>query len=106
MGVFVGIVDVRPTSLTNRCSLNGMHINGRCECDPGWTGNVCSVLDALPALPAAYGLVSNSVPTWGGGAVFDAVTRRWSLIVGSRAVGFTNDTKDDYPCDSRIVRAL
>ena len=113
------------------CSLNGQWQGSRCDCDPGWKGDSCSILDLAPADPLAHGCAVQSVPTWGGGAVY--TDGRWHLIVGSRAQdwplpgGGTNDTKTDYvsfahnaharampmltlassqPCDSRIVRAV
>ena len=89
------------------CSLNGVHnaTAQTCACDAGWRGSACAVLDVLPATPpASYGLHNASTPTWGGGAVFEG--GRWHLIVGSRAIDFANNTLADYPCDSRIVRAV
>lgn len=89
----------------NHCGLNG-ELNassGRCECDVGWRGSSCSEIDLLPASPAAFGLVDDQIPTWGGGAVFE--DGHWHLIVGARAVASSNDTLTDYPCDSKIVRA-
>ena len=89
------------------CSLNGVYnaTAQTCACDAGWRGSACAVLDVLPATPpASYGLHNASTPTWGGGAVFEG--GRWHLIVGSRAIDFANNTLADYPCDSRIVRAV
>ena len=113
------------------CSLNGHHVEGKgCVCDPGWRGDRCAELDIPPASPKAFGFYDKKVPSWGGGAVFSEVRShkgiiehildpnkkfqgRWHLIVGSRAQDVplpddsgTDYTKTDYPCDSRIVRAI
>jgi hypothetical protein len=96
-------------ALSQHCSLNGRYdlARGLCDCDAGWKGPSCAQLDLLPASPTAYGLHFDATPTWGGTAVFDKNQQRWSLIVGSRASAADgNDSKTDYPCDSRIVRAV
>ena len=89
------------------CALNGAPDpdTGRCACFGGWTGPRCAELAVLPApSDGRFGLHAASTPTWGGGAVFEA--GHWHLIVGARAVASANDTKTDYPCDSKIVRAV
>ena len=93
-----------PCSGAACCSLNGAFSDGVCHCDAGWRGPTCAELDVLPAQPGAHGLGDRARPTWGGSAVFEA--GRWHLIVGSRAVPFANNSLDDYPCDSKIVRAV
>jgi len=97
----------------NRCSLNGVakKKGGReiCVCDDGWKGESCNSLNLKPATPSAFGLRTIKTPTWGGSAVpFRAKgeKRKWHLIVGSRAASEADDSKEDYPCDSQIVRAV
>ena len=89
------------------CALNGAPdpSTGICYCDAGWQGNRCAELDVLPApSDGRYGLHDPSIPTWGGGAVFE--NGHWHLIVGARAIASANDSITDYPCDSKIVRAV
>lgn len=55
------------------CSMNGVCVDKtRCECDPGWKGDDCSVLARLPrprnASAAAYGFDPN-VTSWGGNII-------------------------------------
>ena len=76
-------------------------------CDDGWKGDNCNELDLKP-ISSSFGLVSTT-PTWGGAAIpfpSQGRERKWHLIVGSRAVKELDDSKEDYPCDSRIVRAV
>ena len=94
-----------PAGPREACALNGELRSGRCVCDAGWTGERCSTLDVRPVpSDGRYGLHDPAVPTWGGGAVWEA--GRWHLIVGARAVASANDSVTDYPCDSKIVRAV
>eukprot|EP00040_Diaphanoeca_grandis_P019234 m.101357 g.101357 ORF g.101357 m.101357 type:complete len:436 (-) comp27326_c1_seq2:120-1427(-) len=86
------------------CGLNGIFKGATCTCDQGWTGNQCSMLDLAPASVSAFGVYDELNPTWGGGAVFEG--GNWHMLVGSRALANTNDTITDYPCDSKIVRAV
>eukprot|EP01043_Picozoa_sp_COSAG02_P059923 COSAG02_NODE_7727_length_2873_cov_6.172275_1_plen_200_part_00 len=89
------------------CALNGAPdpSTGICNCDAGWHGNRCAELDVVPVpSDGRYGLHDPSIPTWGGGAVFE--DGHWHLIVGARAIASTNDSITDYPCDSKIVRAV
>lgn len=92
-------------SSTNMCSLNGIWnpSNGACSCDPGWKGGSCAELDLAPVRANRMGLANASNPTWGGTAIFEG--NRWHLIVGARAVDTGSYTSENYPCDSKIVRA-
>lgn len=96
-----------PRRHSTECGLNGApDKTGVCVCHPGWKGAHCSIVSLSAASPSAYGLANASTPTWGGGAVFDPQTRLWHLIVGARAIPFPDDLQTDYPCDSKIVRAV
>ena len=99
---------VSSSKLGEQCSLNGHWANALCQCDPGWKGSSCAELDLVPASPSSYGLTDFDTPSWGGGAVWVASENKWHLIVGSRAAAPPNnsDALADYPCDSRVVRAV
>ena len=89
------------------CALNGAPdpSSGVCRCDAGWKGHRCAELNVLPAFAdGRYGLHDHKAPTWGGGAVFE--DGHWHLIVGARAIASPDDSITDYPCDSKIVRAV
>jgi hypothetical protein len=89
------------------CALNGAPdpSTGVCRCDAGWKGHRCAELNVLTALSdGRYGLHDPKTPTWGGGAVFE--DGHWHLIVGARAISSPDDSITDYPCDSKIVRAV
>jgi len=85
------------------CGLNGVFMGDRCQCDFGWRGEFRSELSLVPASPSVYGL-RDETPTWGGTALFEA--GHWHLIVGSLAVQTGNLSLNDYPCNSKIVRAM
>ena len=65
--------DGHPRSSRNpqmECSLNGDCVQGRCVCDPGWTGSGCDVLALLPEPTAgALGYHNRSFSSWGGNVV-------------------------------------
>ncbi len=104
-----GILQSLPQKATGReaCALNGAPdpSTGICKCNAGWKGLRCAELDVLPVpSDGRYGLHDPAIPTWGGGAVFE--DGHWHLIVGARAIASANDSITDYPCDSKIVRAV
>lgn len=89
------------------CGLNGVFIDRMCRCDAGWRGASCSELDLVPASPVAFGHQDTQQPTWGGTAIFEA--DRWHMIVGALAEPKTDNAtewKDDYPCNSKILRLV
>ena len=53
------------------CSLNGVCTkSGSCECDQGWYGTECELLDLSPAPPGgAYGYTPN-ISSWGAHVVY------------------------------------
>ena len=60
-------------SLDDDCNLNGVCVtsSGLCQCDAGWTGASCGLLDVLPLQVGASGM--NEIPSsssWGGSVVF------------------------------------
>jgi hypothetical protein len=40
---------------THACSLNGECVNSICNCDKGWKGDSCGLLDLNPQPTVAYG---------------------------------------------------
>ena len=62
------------------CSLNGVCVDARCDCDAGWVGPTCATLDLAPA-PAvgAYGYAPN-ISSWGAN-VFAAEDGAYHMLV-------------------------
>ena len=54
------------------CSLGGLCVRGRCECDPAFTGPNCAALNLLPAPTAELWNRGAGTASWGGNIVFDA----------------------------------
>lgn len=48
------------------CNLNGVCLNGKCRCDPGWTKETCSWLKLKPA-KLTSGYRNSTGASWGGG---------------------------------------
>ena len=95
------------------CSLNGIYDASKqnCKCDPGWKGDMCSILSLAPAPPPKFpsrgivpGVAVPDVPTWGGGATFEG--GKWHLLVGSLAINKHNNSLAGYPCNSKIIRVI
>lgn len=63
------------------CSLLGLcdKADGRCVCDPGWTGDDCGQADLLPYRDGD-GYINKSAASWGGRPVYDAVSKTWHLF--------------------------
>lgn len=56
----------------DNCSLNGICRAGSCECDAGWKGSDCGILDLRPALRSSgYNHTSEGISSWGGSIVRD-----------------------------------
>jgi len=81
-----------PCSSRIDCELNGACMNGHCECDPGWTGDSCGILDVLPAkFPGVWPVHPHTPPksgplggvpvpiSWGASMIEDSGT--WHLFV-------------------------
>eukprot|EP00664_Eupelagonemidae_sp_cell27_P007070 gene7070-7400_t len=52
------------------CSLAGDCVDGRCRCDPAFTGPTCAALNLLPARrDAGYNPGPNGSASWGGNPV-------------------------------------
>ena len=81
-----------PTTLATRCmdaadcSLNGACVDEKCVCNAAWKGAQCDVL-AFTAAPRRAGYnrrgsrSSNNISSWGGGALFSEVDRKWHMWV-------------------------
>jgi len=52
------------------CQFNGVCIQDRCQCDPGWEGDQCGVLSLVPVKKDA-GFRQNSSSSWGGSIFID-----------------------------------
>eukprot|EP01049_Picozoa_sp_SAG25_P002071 SAG25_NODE_103_length_15482_cov_9.187415_1_plen_216_part_10 len=63
------------------CSLGGLCVRGRCECDPAFTGPNCAALNLLPAPTAELWNRGAGTASWGGNIVFDAKgDGKWHLF--------------------------
>ena len=62
------------------CSLNGAcSASGVCDCEKPWHGPQCELMMFKPVVfPQGYGMAPN-LTTWGGGAIFDAATKKHLL---------------------------
>ena len=74
------------------CSLNGLCVSGRCQCDTPWIGERCGLLDLRPGeagmhdVPlCAYHGDGPNFTSWGGSVVFDDTDGRYHLPVLPRA---------------------
>ena len=67
---------------SNDCQLNGLCIDGICECDAAWTGSQCQWLALEGHGSLAYGDPDHgTVTSWGGGPpAYDASTGKWTLF--------------------------
>ena len=76
------------------CNLNGVLLNGACECDVAWTGANCTELSVLPT-NATSGLVDADargvhLSTWGGSVLVDdyGTWHMWAArMVGHCGIG-------------------
>jgi hypothetical protein len=80
--------------LSVACNLNGVLLNGFCECDVAWTGANCTELSVLPT-NATSGLVDADargvhLSTWGGSVLVDdyGTWHMWAArMVGNCGIG-------------------
>ena len=82
--VYVKLTAAGATCLSDiDCQLNGVcQEAGLCQCDKAWTGVDCSVLNLLPAKQEnGYGGRGSNHSSWGGGAVWDPVIKRYVMVV-------------------------
>lgn len=83
------------------CVLNGDCINGRCVCDPGFTGPNCYQLDVMPSNdPDIEGFRHPDYPAWGGRSIYDKGKWHW---VGTYIVNACDLWS--YPTNSAFMRA-
>lgn len=69
------------------CSLNGLCTAGVCVCAAPWHGPGCELIKFKPVtFPQGYGMAPN-LTTWGGGAIYDAGTKKYHSYISS----MTND---------------
>ena len=65
-----------PCKNNGDCQLNGACIDGKCDCDPAWTGSRCQRLNLLPASIDA-GLQDAQLSSWGGSILQNATDGTW-----------------------------
>ncbi len=64
------------------CSLNGvLSAADVCECDPGWSGSACHILDLLPAAPLSAATQTYFHPSNGGAAGGGFISNSWGMSV-------------------------
>ena len=68
------------------CSLNGVCVSNRCNCDTGWTGPACTSLNLAPIQPNS-GIDEWPTSSWGGIAVNDPIDPQLFHFFYSRFVG-------------------
>ena len=96
-----------PPSATPPCSLNGMVVGGKCQCDKPWKGSACEFMDLLPVTyPQGYGMPHvglKNITTWGGNVLYDNASGTHHLYVSR----MSNDCNlVDYQKNSRIDHAV
>jgi hypothetical protein len=79
-------VTASPCTDDSDCSLNGVCVSSRCNCDSGWTGPSCTSLNLAPAQPNS-GVDEWPTSSWGGIAVNDPVDPKLFHFFYSRFVG-------------------
>ena len=86
------------------CALNGFCQNGKCVCDPGWTGAKCNFLDLLPPNRSEpHGYYNGSMPTWGGDILYeDGKYHAFITAKGYNEPPYVES--DNYDCNTAIVR--
>lgn len=91
------------------CSLNGICVKGACQCDSGWKGEACTVLDVQPLDPMNPGYRNLSMPTWSGNVIEE--DGKWHMFVGARAAPSTPagsqgpfPSSDSLGCNAHVVR--
>lgn len=87
------------------CSLNGDCKQGACDCDLGWKGDDCGILDFLPAMAAvaggAYGYAPNVTNgTWGGKPVL--INGKYHLYVTEMA----DESLGNWKHNSTVTHAV
>jgi len=91
------------------CSLNGECVDGVCQCDAGWRGDACAILDVLPADPTNVGYRNESMRTWSGNVIQEG--GKWHMFVGAQAEPTTPagdvgpyPSSDSLGCNAHVVR--
>jgi len=87
---------------TEDCQFNGICSNGLCQCDPGWTGSQCGVLNFVPA-PLNAGFRQNDSYSWCGTILPDDKTPDLYHLYSSEMGDHCN--LNVWRSDSQIVHA-
>ena len=86
------------------CGLNGECHNGICECDKGWTGQVCGELDLMPVSKQEIGLFINGTTTWGGTPIVTTDPKTAKKVFSHAAANTACDwwvSSDRFACTHR-----
>ena len=62
------------------CSLGGLCVHGRCQCDTAFRGDKCSELNLRPAPTEPLLDIGNQTASWGGFPVYDEADKLWHLF--------------------------
>jgi hypothetical protein len=73
MILFAAAASAHGCSNDLECSLNGLCVNSKCECDAAWHGATCNVLTLLPAA-TENGYRQPNTSSWGGSVIRDGDT--------------------------------
>ena len=82
------------------CSLLGECNQGKCICDPGWTGEKCGQVDLLPT-PRDGGYRNASLSSWGGNAI--KIGQEWHMFVSAMS---HNCSLSDFSTNSLSIHAI
>lgn len=62
------------------CSLGGLCVQARCDCDPAFSGPNCVALNLLPAPTTELWNRGEGTDSWGGNIVYDKGDNKWHLF--------------------------
>lgn len=83
------------------CSLNGECVDGVCDCDKGWRGKFCHMLNLTSADRETPGYRNTSMPTWYGSIIEEE--GKFHMFSVARAIQ-EGPPLDDYFMNSALAR--